>query len=236
MRVLPPTWNDSSPRVRFTIGLRAYAADIVRADADRIPGTGRRWQDWWELLQRQAEVFPGLTPPSFPRFSRQLLIGRSPVLSPVVFPIIRWSRSIVMILLVEDDGALRELAVIMLQDAGYQVVEAKDAETALEIVQSSKPRIDLLLTDVIMPGKTGVELREHMQTIYPNLRSLFMSGYAGDLIALRGGVMPEAAFLEKPFTRSALLMKVYSALHSDPAKLQPQADQLDPYPAQSRTG
>ena len=157
-------------------------------------------------------------------------------MSPVVFPIIRWSRSIVMILLVEDDGALRELAVIMLQDAGYQVVEAKDAETALEIVQSSKPRIDLLLTDVIMPGKTGVELLEQAQLVHPSLRSLFMSGYAGDMVALRGGLMPEAAFLEKPFTRSALLTKVYSALHSEPAKLQPQSDHLDTPPTSSRAG
>jgi hypothetical protein len=56
--------------------------------------------------------------------------------------------------------------------------------------------------------------------VHPNLHSLFMSGYTGDLIALRGGLVPEAAFLEKPFTRSSLLKKVRSALQSEPTKRQ----------------
>jgi PAS domain S-box-containing protein len=125
-----------------------------------------------------------------------------------------------LILVVEDDEALRDLTVQLLQDAGYRVIEANDAETALGLVEGSKPEIDLLLTDVIMPGKTGVQLRDQVKVIYPNLRSLFMSGYAGDLVALRGGRMLEAAFLEKPFTRSSLLKKVYSALHSESAEQQ----------------
>jgi two-component system, cell cycle sensor histidine kinase and response regulator CckA len=124
------------------------------------------------------------------------------------------------ILVVEDDQPLRELTVSMLQAAGYRTIEAKDAETALDILRVSKPGIDLLLTDVIMPGKNGFELLEKAKAVYPNLRSLFMSGYPGDLVALRGGVMPEAAFLEKPFARSSLLTKVYSALHTQSAKQQ----------------
>ena len=125
-----------------------------------------------------------------------------------------------LILVVEDDEPLRDLTVQLLQDAGYRVIEASDAETALGLVEGSKLEIDLLLTDVIMPGKTGVHLRDQVKIIYPHLRSLFMSGYTGDLVALRGGLMPEAAFLEKPFTRSSLLKKVYSALHSESAKQQ----------------
>ena len=126
------------------------------------------------------------------------------------------------ILVVEDDESLRELVVRMLQDAGYRVIEADDAETALDILQVSKLGIDLLLTDVIMPGKTGGELLEQAKVVSPTLRSLFMSGYAGDLVALRGGLMPEAAFLEKPFTRTSLLRKVYSILHGESAKQQSQ--------------
>jgi PAS domain S-box-containing protein len=121
------------------------------------------------------------------------------------------------ILVVEDDEPLRELAVSMLQDAGYRVVEAKDAETALGIMHSN-PGIDLLLTDIIMPGKTGVEFAKQAKELYPSLRSLFMSGYPGDLVALRGALMPEAAFLQKPFSRSSLLRKVYSILHSESAQ------------------
>jgi two-component system cell cycle sensor histidine kinase/response regulator CckA len=78
----------------------------------------------------------------------------------------------------------------------------------------------LLLTDVIMPGKSGVELLEQTMLIRPNLRSLFMSGYTGDLIALRGVLVPEAAFLVKPFTRNSLLKKVRSALHVELANRQ----------------
>jgi two-component system cell cycle sensor histidine kinase/response regulator CckA len=122
------------------------------------------------------------------------------------------------ILVVEDDGPLRGMVVRMLQNAGYRVIEAKNAKTALDIVKVSNPAIDLLLTDVIMPGKSGAALLEEAMIIRPELHSLFMSGYTGDLVASRGGVVPEAAFLEKPFTRSGLLKKVRSALHSESAK------------------
>jgi len=126
------------------------------------------------------------------------------------------------ILVVEDDEPLRELTVRMLQDAGYRVIDAKNVEAALDIVKAGTPEIDLLLTDVIMPGKSGPELLEQVKVIRPNLhlRSLFVSGYTGDLLARRGGMVPQAAFLEKPFTRSSLLKKVRSALHSDPVKQQ----------------
>jgi YesN/AraC family two-component response regulator len=95
----------------------------------------------------------------------------------------------------------------------YRVIEAGNAEGALDIVKGSEPGIDLLLTDVIMPGKSGVELLELAKAIRPSLRSLFVSGYTGDLVALRGGLVPESAFLEKPFTRSSLLKKIRSSLH-----------------------
>jgi two-component system cell cycle sensor histidine kinase/response regulator CckA len=119
------------------------------------------------------------------------------------------------ILVVEDDFPLRELTVSMLKAAGYRVIEASNAEAALEILKASEPGIDLLITDVIMPGKSGVELLDLAKAIRPSLRSLFVSGYTGDLVALRGGLVPEAAFLEKPFTRSSLLQKVRSALRLD---------------------
>ncbi len=119
------------------------------------------------------------------------------------------------ILVVEDDESLRELTARILQDAGYQVIEASDAENALDIVRTSQPRIDLLLTDVIMPGKTGIDLLEQAKALQPSLRSLFMSGYTGDLVSQRGGSIQEVTFLEKPFTRDSLLAKVYFALHSE---------------------
>lgn len=118
------------------------------------------------------------------------------------------------ILVVEDDESLRELTVKILQDAGYRVIEASNAEHALDVVKASNPKIDLLLTDVIMPGKTGIELMKQAEVVCPTLRPLFMSGYTGDLVPLRSVLTRETSFLEKPFTRISLLKKVYSALRN----------------------
>jgi CheY-like chemotaxis protein len=115
---------------------------------------------------------------------------------------------------VEDDKTLREITVKLLQDGGYRVVEAKDAEEALTIMAASQPEVDLLLTDVIMPDKSGAELARQAKESHPHLRSMFMSGYTGDLVGRQGVLMEEASFLEKPFTRRSLLVKVYAALHS----------------------
>jgi len=124
------------------------------------------------------------------------------------------------ILVVEDDKILRELTVKLLQDGGYRVVEAEDAEDALGIMASSQPEIDLVLTDVVMLGTNGVELVRRAEEDHPKLRSLFMSGYTGDLVGRQGVLIQEAYFLEKPFTRRSLLTKVYAALHSESAKPQ----------------
>jgi PAS domain S-box-containing protein len=120
------------------------------------------------------------------------------------------------VMVVEDDETLRELTVKLLRDGGYKVVEAGTGESALLILRDSTLEIDLLLTDVVMPGRGGVELLEDARTGRPNLRSLFMSGYTGELVALRGVAIQETAFLEKPFTKNSLLTKVYSALHPEP--------------------
>jgi two-component system cell cycle sensor histidine kinase/response regulator CckA len=119
------------------------------------------------------------------------------------------------ILLVEDDESVRKVTASLLSSAGYQVVEASNAEKALGIIAASGSGIDLLLTDLIMFGKSGFDLFEQAKVICPGLRSLFMSGYTGDLAALRGGMISERAFLPKPFSRILLLNKVYSALHSE---------------------
>src|ERR1700723_1071097 len=119
------------------------------------------------------------------------------------------------ILLVEDDASVRKVTSSLLSSAGYRVIRASNAKKALEILTSSEQGIDLLLTDLIMFGQSGFDLFEQAKVIRPGLRSLFMSGYTGDLIALQGGLISERAFLPKPFTRISLLKKVYSALHSD---------------------
>lgn len=119
------------------------------------------------------------------------------------------------ILVVEDDQTLRKLILKLLQEGEYRVLEADDAESALQTTETYEGEIHLLLTDVVMPGKSGVELLTQARLRYPNLRWLFMSGYAGDLVALRGAAIKETSFLEKPFTKNSLLKKVHAALHAD---------------------
>jgi two-component system cell cycle sensor histidine kinase/response regulator CckA len=119
------------------------------------------------------------------------------------------------ILVVDDDDAVRKVTASLLVSAGYQIIEASNAQKALEIMKASGPEIDLLLTDLIMFGKSGSELFEHAKVIRPDLRSLFMSGYTGDLAALRRGLISERTFLAKPFTRVSLLKKVYTVLHGE---------------------
>ena len=118
------------------------------------------------------------------------------------------------ILVVEDEKNLREVTVTLLQQGGYRVLEAKDAKDALKVMDNSEQGIDLLLTDVVMPEKSGAELAREARERYPKLRCLFMSGYTGDLVTRQGVVIEETSFLEKPFTKRALLMKVYLVLHS----------------------
>jgi len=122
------------------------------------------------------------------------------------------------ILVVEDDKALRELTVKLLRDGGYRVIEAKDGEDAVRILATSEAAIDLLLTDVIMPEKSGPELVKQVEKGHPKTRFVFMSGYSNDMVKQQGLSMQEDSFLEKPFTKRSLLRKVYSALHRDTEK------------------
>jgi len=85
----------------------------------------------------------------------------------------------------------------------------------MEIITESGSGIDLLLTDLVMFGQSGFKLFEQAKVRCPNLRSLFMSGYAGDLPDLQSGLISERAFLAKPFARVPLLKKVYAVLHSE---------------------
>jgi signal transduction histidine kinase len=115
------------------------------------------------------------------------------------------------ILLVEDEATVRLLARIILQRAGYTVVDAASPADA-ELQWASIGHVDLLLTDVVMPGRTGPDLFRRLSAGRPDLPVLFMSGYADWDLFDRAGVAHPAAFLEKPFSAGALLAKVRQAL------------------------
>jgi signal transduction histidine kinase/sensor domain CHASE-containing protein/ActR/RegA family two-component response regulator len=114
------------------------------------------------------------------------------------------------IMLVEDDPAVRQLAREVLQDRGYSVITAANGIEALQLV-ANHPRIDLLVTDVIMPGMAGDELLEHLRLRLPGLKAIFVSGYASDSIPK---IIPDmfTAFLQKPFPVEDLVGKVSEML------------------------
>ncbi|HJV21043.1 MAG TPA: ATP-binding protein [Holophagaceae bacterium] len=116
------------------------------------------------------------------------------------------------ILLVEDEDLVREVARDCLSQAGYKVLEVKSGKEAIALLARYQAPVDLLLTDVIMPGMNGRIVSELAQSIQPGLRVLFMSGYTDDAI-LRHGVLEEGvAFLEKPFMPAELRRKVRETL------------------------
>ena len=117
------------------------------------------------------------------------------------------------ILLVEDEEALLEMTARMLVRYGYSVVKTRGPAEALERLRTAEaPRVDLLLTDVIMPGMSGRELADQAERLRPGLRVLFISGYTDDTI-LHHGVLDEGvAFLQKPFAPASLARKVREVL------------------------
>ena len=117
------------------------------------------------------------------------------------------------ILLVEDDGGVRALVKDILRSSGYRIVEADNGNAALVIENDYEGKIDLLLTDVIMPGITGAELAKTLGAKRPDMKILYMSGYTNEAIDRHGVLQEGIAFLQKPFTTRVLLEKVRQILH-----------------------
>jgi two-component system, cell cycle sensor histidine kinase and response regulator CckA len=117
-----------------------------------------------------------------------------------------------VVLLVEDEPGVRAFTQQVLEDAGYRVLEAGSGEDALALTASLDGCVDLLLTDVVMPGINGRVLAERLRMIYPALSVLYMSGYTDDMVVRTGVVAESAAFLQKPFTPQRLVERVRAAL------------------------
>jgi two-component system, cell cycle sensor histidine kinase and response regulator CckA len=116
------------------------------------------------------------------------------------------------VLLVEDEPVVRATAMTFLRKQGYTVLEAEHGHEALRLARGFEGKIDLLLTDVVMPQIGGRQLAESLLTERPGIRVLYMSGYTDGVLA-RNGVLEEGlAFLQKPFTPAVLLGKVRETL------------------------
>jgi two-component system, cell cycle sensor histidine kinase and response regulator CckA len=101
---------------------------------------------------------------------------------------------------------------MILTEYGYTVLTARDSGEALALARHHESPIDLLVTDVVMPGMNGRELRDELSALFPHMKTLFMSGYTPDVIATRGVIDEGIEFLPKPFSVVSLTAKVHEML------------------------
>ncbi len=116
------------------------------------------------------------------------------------------------ILLVEDDPAVRGLVAMMLKTLGYVVLQASDGEAACEVAGAHGSEIDLLLSDLLMPGLSGRDTAAAVLEIVPDTKVLLMSGYTDDVVVRDGGVDAEVSFIQKPFTVQELARSIRGVL------------------------
>ena len=120
-----------------------------------------------------------------------------------------------MILLVEDDDSVRQLATTVLTEAGYSVLSAPDGVEALRLVAEPSQKIDLLFTDMAMPEMDGTQLAELVTQLRPGIRVLKMSGYISDPATRKQISEENVGFIQKPFSPRDLVLKVMSLFPFD---------------------
>jgi two-component system cell cycle sensor histidine kinase/response regulator CckA len=123
-----------------------------------------------------------------------------------------YSRGSETILLVEDEEPLRKLCTEFLEQLGYRMLTASNAKEAVALVEGYSGKIDLLITDVVMPGLPGPELADALVALRPDLKVIFISGYAEGSLAPNGILKPGTVLVNKPFTIRALTAKLREVL------------------------
>ncbi len=123
------------------------------------------------------------------------------------------NNSNITILIVEDEPAILKLNRLMLQRDGYRVLSASLPLEAIEIVQNYEGKIDILITDVVMPQMDGVKLADKIISIQPDINVLFVSGYAADVISDHAKSGKNINFIQKPFSKSELNKKLKEMLY-----------------------
>ncbi len=189
---------------------RVFEAALLGKD----PSASRAYtivREWGGDLAFQSEPFRGSTftiylPLAEPETAPAPVPAAAPEPEPEPEPRMQ------TILLVEDEPGIRALVRKILRREHYAVLEAGSAEEAMNVAAAQEGRIDLLVTDVILPGMNGRDLAEGMRESLPDLRVLYVSGFTSDEAVRAGAFPPGAKFLQKPFTLSALVGKVREAL------------------------
>jgi PAS domain S-box-containing protein len=116
------------------------------------------------------------------------------------------------VLLVEDDPSILRMGKSMLERLGYRVLASGSPNNAIGLAEKYSSEIHLLITDVVMPEMNGRDLADRLQSLYPEIKNLFMSGYTADVIAHRGVLNEGVRFIQKPFSMQDLALKVREAL------------------------
>jgi CheY-like chemotaxis protein len=173
------------------LGLASVFGIITQAggqiQVDSTPGQGSTFDLYWPRCQAQpADRARDVRPSS-------LIASELPSEAGAAY-------SSKVLLLVEDETSVRELAARVLESHGYRVLTAGDALQALQIGKEQEPALDLLITDMVLPQMSGPELAERLLPLQPSMRVIYMSGYADDAIRHHDALEPGTAFLTKPFT------------------------------------
>ncbi len=201
-RIFEPFFTTKAPGKGTGLGL----ADRVRhRQAERRPHRGRE-------RAGAGHQLPHLPAPGRPAEASPL---RAPLAAAAA------TRGHETILLVEDEEGVRRIARIALETRGYRVLEAADGRAAMAVAEGRVGEIDLLVTDVVMPGMSGRELADVLRVRQPGLKVLFMSGYVEDALVRHGIVEAEEAFLHKPFSLVELAAKVREVLDAVPEPASP---------------
>jgi CheY-like chemotaxis protein len=116
-----------------------------------------------------------------------------------------------VVLLVEDNDDVRDFSATVLRDLGYEVIEAAEPDAAAQVLRDGK-RVDLMFTDVVLPGRSGRVLADEARTLRPDLKILFTTGYSRNAIVHQGRLDPGVQLLSKPFTVEQLAMKIRDVL------------------------
>ena len=125
---------------------------------------------------------------------------------------VRDRRGTETVMVVEDEEKVRSLAVKVLKRQGYSVLEAEDSGSCLETLRAHQGPLDLLLTDLVMPGLNGRELHEEVKSLFPKVKVLYMSGYTEEIVTHRGVLEEGIPFIQKPFSVHSLTTRVREVL------------------------
>jgi two-component system, cell cycle sensor histidine kinase and response regulator CckA len=192
-RIFEPFFTTKSEGKGTGLGL-SVALGIIRQsggylDVESKPGEGTRFKIYLPAVQEPAEG------PESAQRTRVDPVGGGET-----------------VLLVEDEDMVRNVTTLLLESLGYRVLKAANGQQAMRLFETSSEKIDLLMTDVVMPDMTGQEVAEALLARDPSLTVIFQSGYTDDVMVRQGIWDAQVAFLKKPFSREVLSQKVREVL------------------------